>query len=75
MSLRITRRDLLKKGALLGSALAASGRVFLVASRGLAANVDPAATKKFGASLMGGLILPGAIEKRFHSRGADPGTG
>lgn len=65
MSLRITRRDLLKKGALLGSALAASGRVFLVASRGLAANVDPAATKKFGASLKGGLILPG--DKQYES--------
>ena len=59
MRLRITRRDLLKKGVLLASALAASGRVFLAASRGLAASVDPAATKKFGASLKGGLILPG----------------
>ena len=56
---KITRRELLKKGVLMGSAIAGSGRVFLAASRGLAASVDPAATKEFGASLKGGLILPG----------------
>jgi len=56
---KIARRELLKKGLLMGSAIAVSGRVFLAAaSRGLAASVDPAATKKFGASLKGGLILP-----------------
>lgn len=58
-SKKITRRELLKKGALVGSAIAASGRVFLAASRGFAASVDPATTKKFGASLKGALILPG----------------
>jgi FAD/FMN-containing dehydrogenase len=56
---------LLKKGALLGSAMAASGRAFLVAARGLAASVDPAATGKFRASLKGRLILPG--DKEYES--------
>ena len=55
----ITRRALLKQGAVAGAVLAASsGRVFLVASRALAASVDPAATKKFASSLKGRLILP-----------------
>jgi FAD/FMN-containing dehydrogenase len=55
-----TRREFVKKGAVTGGVLAASsGRVFLVASRALAASVDPAATKQFASSLKGHLILPG----------------
>jgi len=59
----ITRRAFVKKSAVAGAVLGASaGRVFLVASRALAASVDPAASGKFGASLKGRLVLPGDSE-------------
>ena len=60
MKQRFSRRELLQKGALIGAVLI--GRVFLVASRALTADIDPVTVKKFGSSLKGCLILPGDRE-------------
>lgn len=63
MNRSITRRELIKRGALASAALSfAAGRVFLVASQALAASVGPEATRKFAAGLKGRVIVPGDKE-------------
>ncbi|HYL57434.1 MAG TPA: FAD-binding oxidoreductase, partial [Candidatus Acidoferrales bacterium] len=60
MSRRIGRRDFLKQSALAGAALSIPS--IFIHPRFAHAVVDPAATKKFGSSLKGRLILPGDSE-------------
>jgi hypothetical protein len=60
MSKSISRRELLKGGALTGAMISApSLGIFSIASRALSAEIDPELVKRFGASLKGRLILPG----------------
>jgi len=56
----ISRRQLLKRGALTGAMISASSLGFLsTASHALSAEIDPLSVKKFAARLKGQLILPG----------------
>jgi len=57
---KLTRRELLKRGALSGAALAVPFIHYRYANA--AGGIDPAVVKKFGASLKGRLILPGDRE-------------
>jgi FAD/FMN-containing dehydrogenase len=55
-----TRRELLKRGAIVGAALAVSFIHHRYAHA--AVEIDPAITKRFGSSLKGRLIMPGDAE-------------
>jgi FAD/FMN-containing dehydrogenase len=60
MSKSISRRELLKRGALTGAMISASSLgIFSIASRALSAEIDPELVKTLGARLKGRLILPG----------------
>jgi hypothetical protein len=57
MAKHLTRRELLKQSAIAGAALSVP---FIHHRYALAAGeIDPATTKRFGASLKGRLIVPG----------------
>lgn len=62
MAGHITRRELLKRGALASAALTVP---FIHCRYAHAGEIDPASVKKFGASLKGHLILPG--DKEYES--------